>query len=380
MSIYIFLVGLVLIPGTIGQFKKQKYVRPDRDCGCDGYLERAKSCNWPQQFCDEDSEAFQNYQYWCGIMNEFRDDKRNGRVSETYNRTLSCFANLNEETREQMLTGLKISATPRSLTVTKTYNPRIPFNAPVLTATKDWTSWMTPVKNQGQCGSCWAFASVGYLEYLLNKKKDSKIILSVSCFCVLQIMYPYKTFASQEQRLVSCDNENGGCGGGDPAKAMDYLMNNGADLSVNLPYKSGYTKNAGTCPTAKTNPMYKGVQTYIERYALSGSSYGPPVAGNCTRLKQLLAQGPVIGGMHADQTTGIMQYGQGVYTDSKCKNNGEISHAIIITGFIKNFRNGGKDVFVVKNSYGANWALEKGYLYIDASGNTCGICSFFVYV
>lgn len=92
-------------------------------------------------------------------------------------------------------------------------------------ASVDWRTlgYVTPIKNQGQCGSCWAFSSISALEsynYKVNKK-----LINYS-----------------EQQLVDCVYTRDGCQGGFMTTAFSYMAKNGTALSASYPYKSGTTK------------------------------------------------------------------------------------------------------------------------------------------
>ena len=91
----------------------------------------------------------------------------------------------------------------------------------------DWTTKgaVTPVKDQGQCGSCWAFSTTGAIESAWAVAKNPLVSLS-------------------EQRFVSCDSANYGCDGGFPQLAMDYARANGTTTEASYPYASG----GGTAP------------------------------------------------------------------------------------------------------------------------------------
>jgi hypothetical protein len=348
---------LVSAVASAGPHKQQSNVPENHDCSCDGYEAKAKECEWPLQACDKDSEDFANYQLWCNELNNFRVDKREGNIPHTYNRSLTCKSNLGRKERDTIDRSMRLNAIPIGLSIWVDADSKIPFDTKVPQQSIDWSSKMTPVKDQGACGSCWAFATVGYMEYWY--KKENGVTQSFS-----------------EQRLVSCDRSSFGCEGGYQDKALDYLMKTGTVLTSSYPYASGRSKKAGHCPR-NNDALFKGPQTFAEYYLPAGSTLGDSASGNCTRLKQLLTHGPVVGSIYA--TTGLQQYDSGVFTDHECKTDGTTNHAIIITGFIKNYLNSGHDVFVVKNSWGKSWGTD-GYFYIADSGNPCSLCSWFYYI
>jgi C1A family cysteine protease len=99
--------------------------------------------------------------------------------------------------------------------------------------------WVTPVKNQGQCGSCWAFAAVAGMESNYLAYSGSTLDLS-------------------EQEMVDCVTQSSGCGGGWSDAALDYIASNGAAVETTYPYKAA----DGTCKTTVSKPYKEGVNYY----------------------------------------------------------------------------------------------------------------------
>merc|ERR1719321_1538055 len=107
-------------------------------------------------------------------------------------------------------------------------------NADRIAATASSIDWntqgaLTPIKNQGQCGSCWAFSATEQLESQYFQKYNE-----------LKVLAP--------QQIVSCDTTCNGCGGGNPIPGWAYLSGfGGQELSGDYPYTSGLTGQTGTC-------------------------------------------------------------------------------------------------------------------------------------
>jgi len=204
-----------------------------------------------------------------------------------------------------------------------------------LPATVDWRKHgkVTPVKNQGQCGSCWTFSTTGNIESVWAIAGHKLVSLS-------------------EQQLVDCVAETppaGGCNGGWMGDAMNYVI-----------------KNKGI-PTEKSYP-YRGVKGSCRRFS---TSIGAKIAGvyqlphNPTTIAAYVAQhNPV--SICVDATT-WQHYSAGVisgHCGTTC------NHAVLIVGYGR-----AKNVpyWIVKNSWGASWG-DKGYVYVERGGqDECGI-------
>ncbi len=183
---------------------------------------------------------------------------------------------------------------------------------------------VTPVKNQGKCGSCWAFSTVGALEskYALNTGK-------------------LKTFS--EQKLVDCSDSNFGCNGGLMHKAFDdILWSNGLPLEKDYPYIG----SEGKCQS--NIPEFKDLNLLGYQYVLSHSS---------TSLKNALQHNPVCIALAGDPMK-FLFYGEGIFDDDDCSKSN--NHAVLLVGY-----NTTNDVpyWIVKNSWGENWG-ENGYIRI----------------
>jgi len=201
----------------------------------------------------------------------------------------------------------------------------------------DWRNKgaVTPVKDQGQCGSCWAFSVIGLLEafYYINNGK---------------------LFTFSEQQIVDCDTtENEGCNGGWPYLAVEYAANHGLEHIVDYPYIA----KDGKCKYKKelTLPVAAG--------------YKFITPNSTAALKAALVNSPVSVAVEADQEV-FQFYSSGAVT----KNCGaEIDHAVLAIGYEKV---GAHEAFIVKNSWGTSWG-SNGSIYIGTSqkqNNGQGVC------
>lgn len=191
---------------------------------------------------------------------------------------------------------------------------------------------VTPVKDQGQCGSCWSFSTTGALEgafFIKNKNLQS----------------------FSEQQLVDCDSlQNGGrdhgCNGGLMDNAFTWIGKNGGLCSeAAYPYVSGVTQTAGTCATKCTNIAGSKVSKFVDVTPSSDSA-----------MMSAVAQQPVSIAIEADQRE-FQLYSSGVFT-STCGTN--LDHGVLVVGY---GTEAGGDYYIVKNSWGTTWG-RNGYIYL----------------
>lgn len=209
-------------------------------------------------------------------------------------------------------------------------------------ASIDWRTKgvVNPVRDQGQCGSCWAFATTANAESAWALAKGQLLDLS-------------------EEYLVDCATGVGyynmGCNGGNPDSAFKYMITNGQCTEASYPYVAGTTKTAGNCHTCTSVAKFSGCYdvTPNDQVALKGA----------------VAKQPVAIAIEAD-TRYFQSYSGGILTSTECKNN--IDHAVEIIGYGE--ENGVK-YWTVRNSWGPTWG-EQGYVRIlrSESTNDVGIC------
>ncbi|XP_028837146.1 cathepsin K [Denticeps clupeoides] len=198
--------------------------------------------------------------------------------------------------------------------------------------------YVTAVKNQGSCGSCWAFSSAGALEGQLMKTQGKLVDLS-------------------PQNLVDCVKENYGCGGGYMTNAFNYVKNNGGiDSEAAYPY-------AGINQSCQ----------YTESGKAAGCKGYKEVKEGCERalMVAVAKAGPVSVGIDATLST-FQFYKKGVYNDPNC-NKDDINHAVLAVGYGVTPK--GKKYWIVKNSWGEEWG-NSGYILMARNrNNLCGIAN-----
>ncbi|PAV78738.1 hypothetical protein WR25_07428 [Diploscapter pachys] len=200
---------------------------------------------------------------------------------------------------------------------------------------------VTAVKNQQQCGSCWAFATVAAVESGLAIKNGTLLSLS-------------------EQEMVDCDRSNNGCHGGVRAYAMRFVQKNGLVPEQTYPYTA---EEDAQCHLKKDK---NDSRIFINNYELLGKSEDQIA-------DWVYSKGPVTFGMNV--TRFLYYYRNGIFTpDPKdCTQNSLGSHAMTLVGYGKD-ANTGNLFWVVKNSWGQYWG-ENGFFKLARNVNACGMAN-----
>jgi C1A family cysteine protease len=218
--------------------------------------------------------------------------------------------------------------------------PRSGVTAPLSSgAQDDAVDWrtknaVTPVKDQGQCGSCWAFSATGSTESAWAVANPGKSIISLS-----------------EQQLVDCAGSfgNQGCNGGWMDYGFDYIKAKGLCTEDDYPY----LHKDQACQETKCKPV------------VSVTGYVDIPEGNENALGDAVQKQPVSVAIEADQMS--FQFYAGGVMDAACGT--QLDHGVLAVGF---GTDNGKNYWIVKNSWGANWG-EKGYIRLVRGKNQCGI-------
>jgi C1A family cysteine protease len=243
------------------------------------------------------------------------------------------------------------------LTAEEFFAPRLGYNATLdrptftqstlhtytsadLTAAPDALDWVskgavTPVKNQGQCGSCWAFSTTGGVEGAFQIGGN-----------------PLTSFSEQE--LVSCATASGnqGCNGGLMDNAFKWWETNPPVLEKDYPYTSG-SGVTGKCNKKKEDKPAAKVKGFKD------------VASE-KAMEKAIEVGPLSVAIEADKSI-FQSYKSGVISGNTCGK--QLDHGVLAVGM---GTEGGKAYWKVKNSWGASWGM-KGYVLLAKGADECGI-------
>ncbi len=195
----------------------------------------------------------------------------------------------------------------------------------------DWrdSAGVTPVKNQGGCGSCWAFGALGALEAMAKIYGEKELDLS-------------------EQQILSCRAYGWGCDGGWMSYAYELFQGFGSVSEECMPYHAN-----------DTDPC---IQESCEVFAkVTGWT---PVANNVDAIKTALLTGPVSCAMTVYDD--FFSYSEGCYEHIGFE---PVNHAVLLIGWDDTLC-GGNGAWIAKNSWGSGWGMN-GYFYIKY--NSCYI-------
>ncbi len=215
------------------------------------------------------------------------------------------------------------------------------YDLSALPSSVDWRAKgaVTPVKDQGQCGSCYTFSTTGALEGAYQLKYGNLVSFS-------------------EQQLVDCSNvKNGGpnfsCNGGQISQTAEWVgKNGGLCTETAYPYVSGTTLTAGTCQKSCS--------------LVSGSKVTSSVAvtaNSDNAMMTALTKQPVSVAIEADQRS-FQLYSSGVFSGA-CGTN--LDHAVLLVGYGTD-SSSGLDYYILKNSWGTSWG-SSGYVYLGRNND-----------
>ena len=286
-----------------------------------------------QKFMKKYNKHYSSIQEYMARFNIFRQSlkqKKNG----LYKKGITQFSDLteNEFRRKYLNLNINILNTLQYTEVQHTISGEAPeaFN---------WVDQkaLGAVKNQGSCGSCWAFSTVGNLEGLYYIKYGES-----------------KRFS--EQQLVDCDDKDAGCNGGLMENTFEWIKENGGvQLESDYPYKGRDQQ----CKQDKEKLVVK-VDSFVKLDSVDEEV-----------IKEYLYKtGPLAIALNANPLQ--YYYGGIVDDDEKSCDPQGLNHGVVLVGYGSE---NGVDYWIVRNSWGASWG-EKGYFRMLRGKGTCGINTY----
>jgi cathepsin L len=256
---------------------------------------------------------------------------------DSYTMSLNKFADLTNAEYKRLFMGINVDVVKNPSLMSRETVKLSPNGVP---DSVDWRTKgiVTPVKDQGQCGSCWSFSTTGSVEGVHAQSTGKLVSLS-------------------EQNLVDCSGNWGnlGCDGGLMTEAMNYIIaNKGIDTEDSYPYEGV----EGTCQFSTSN---------------IGSTLSNMVnvtSGDENDLKDKVAMAPVSVAIDASAAS-FQFYYSGIYYSYECSNT-TLDHGVLAVGYGSE---GGEDYWIVKNSWGASWGNNGYILMIRNWYNNCGIAT-----
>jgi len=218
--------------------------------------------------------------------------------------------------------------------------PKVDFSVKAKSFAPDPSNWdwsqqgvCTPIYNQGQCGSCWAFSATETIESYYAIQGGALTQLSM-------------------EQIVDCDTggQDQGCEGGFPSGAYSYVQSaGGIDSYSSYPY-TAENGQSGTCQFSSSN--------VVTNVASSAS-----INGETGLYQQTSTAGPV--SVCVDAST-WSSYQGGVMTS--CGNS--VDHCVQLTGYANYGQSG--DYWIVRNSWGTSWG-ESGFIWLAIGQDLCSI-------
>lgn len=286
------------------------------------FLEYTKQYNKSYDSNQEYEDAFNNFNYnmeWIENPSSFYQHKL----------SINQFMDIYPSEFHHMYKGYKNPQKTRSCKAFRSETTGLPDSV-------DWRDHnaVTPVKDQGQCGSCWSFSATGAMEGAWAIRSGALVSLS-------------------EQQLMDCSKSYGdfACNGGEMDSAFRYAIDNDMCTEVADPYKAALD----TCIDCDASVTF--------------TACVDVTSNNQLHLKEAVAQGPVSVAIEAD-TAAFQFYSSGIINNNACGTS--LDHGVLVVGYGEE---DGQMYWLVKNSWGSSWG-DQGYVKIarSESENDPGVC------
>ena len=302
-----------------------------------------------QSFIKKYGKQYDSVEEYMARFSIFKRRVNKLKAHKTWTETITQFSDLTIQEFRKQYANLDV----RAFTGAK-FNPVKPVKG---AANDDYFNYVDqgylgPVKNQGSCGSCYAFSAIGNLEGLYFGKTHQNVELS-------------------EQMIVDCDTYDAGCNGGLMELTWTWIQENGGiNTQADYPYE-GRERNCRSNPSGYVQDLHV---TGWNKLGDKQETWDPQNQGE---IKDWLVSngGPVSIALNADA---LMSYGSGIIDadEYECDPEG-INHGVILVGY---GTENGVDYWIVRNSWGASWG-EKGYFRIKRDDSSSqAVCGMNVYI
>ncbi|KRY84885.1 Cathepsin L [Trichinella pseudospiralis] len=297
---------------------------------------------YEKNYANQSEEDYRREVFYANRLKVIRHNEQFDNGAKSYSMKLNKYSDLTHEEFVQLMNGFKIASKgdykPSSVLKPSLLTGELPLNV-------DWRKegLVTPVKDQGHCGSCWAFSATGALEGQHMRKTGKLVSLS-------------------EQNLIDCSRKYGnmGCNGGLMDNAFEYIKeNHGIDTEESYPYE------------AVVRMLEKKCRFKNSTIGATDKGFFDVEPGNETYLMHIVATiGPLSVAIDASHES-FQFYASGVYFEPACSSK-SLDHGVLVVGYgtLK-----GQDYWLVKNSWGTSWGND-GYIFMARNKrNHCGIAS-----
>ncbi|XP_035579559.1 cathepsin L1-like isoform X1 [Zalophus californianus] len=315
---------------------------PQPDQSLDAHWSRWKAAHGKLYDEDEEGERRSVWERNMKMIELHNQEYSQGKHS--FMMAMNAFGDLTSEEFKQVLNDLKIQK----------HEEGNVFQAPLfaeIPSSVDWREkgYVTPVKDQGQCQSCWAFSATGALEGQMFRKTGKLVSLS-------------------EQNLVDCSRSQGneGCRGGLMDYAFQYVKDNGGlDSEESYPYLA---RNE----SCKYRP---------EKSAANVTTFWHVLNKEDGLMTTVATVGPVSAAV--DSSLDSFQFYKkalnftfpGIYYDPNCSSE-SLNHGVLVVGYgFEGAESDNKKYWIVKNSWGTNWGTQGYMLLAKDRDNHCGIAT-----
>jgi len=302
---------------------------------------QAAFLTWTQKY----QKVYSNgeFQTRYAIFKSNLDFANNWNAQQTSTTVLgtTIFADLTNEEYRNTFLGTRFDGTAR---LAAAQQQRDAFLPAALPASVDWNTAgaVTPIKNQGQCGSCWSFSTTGSVEGIHFISTKNLVSLS-------------------EQNLMDCSTTygNNGCNGGLMDDAFKYIIaNKGIDTEASYPYTMASEK----C-------RYKAADS-----GATITGFTDVTSGSEAALQKASVQQPISVAIDASHES-FQLYTSGVYNEPACSTS-QLDHGVLVVGY---GTDGSTPYWLVKNSWGTTWG-QAGYIWMARDNkNMCGIATMASY-